>query len=163
MDLSRADLAKQTGLPEETITRVEEEQEIPPVGAILQISRALGLDASGLLNQSEQETRRKSKKESFKKRNQSYGYKTLSPGAATMHLKAFLVTIDPRQDHEMVEYRHEGEEFIYVLKGEVDVTVGENQYHLTSGKSLHFNSSTAHMLRNPGPVETQLIVVLYAP
>ena len=34
-------------------------------------------------------------------------------------MKAFLVTIDPKQDHKMVEYRHEGEEFLYVLKGDV--------------------------------------------
>jgi len=163
MGLSRAELAKKTGVREETIARVEEGREIPPVAAILQISRVLGMDASGLLSQEEQKSRLKSKKESYDKRTRSYGYQTLSPGAGAMHLKAFLVTIEPRQDHEMVEYRHEGEEFIYVLTGEVEVTVGENLNRLSAGKSLHFNSSTAHMLRNPGAAETRLIVVLYTP
>ena len=67
------------------------------------------------------------------------------------------------EHHEMVEYKHEGEEFLFVLSGEVDVTVGKNRHHLKSGESLHFNSSTPHMLRNPGPVKTELIVVLYTP
>jgi mannose-6-phosphate isomerase-like protein (cupin superfamily) len=43
------------------------------------------------------------------------------------------------------------------------VTVGENEYRLSQGKSLHFNSAIPHMLRNPGDVKTELIVVLYTP
>ena len=163
MGLSRADLARQTGLSVETITRVEQQKEMPPVGAILQISRALCLDAGEFLTQAEKETRKKSKKESFEKRRRAYGYKTLSPGAAAMHLKAFEITIEPGQDHDMVEYRHEGEEFLYVLRGDLEVTVGDNQYHLSAGKSLHFNSATPHMLTNPGAEKTKLIVVLYTP
>jgi len=77
-------------------------------------------------------------------------------------MKAFAVTIDPRQDHEMVEYRHEGEELIYVLDGELDLTVGENTHHLEKGECHHFLATIPHMLRNPGPVKTELIVVLSA-
>lgn len=163
LGLNRQELANQTGLNEETLARIEQGKEIPPVGAILQISRVLGMDASGLLNEAEEKNRRRSKKESYEKRSRSYAYKTLSPGAASMHLKAFQVTIEPLQDHEMVEYRHEGEEFIFVLEGEVDVTVGENTHRIKQGKSLHFNSAIPHMLRNPGAEKTRLIVVLYTP
>jgi transcriptional regulator with XRE-family HTH domain len=161
--LSLEELAKQTGLTEDYLARIEEETEIPPVGAMLQISRVLSLDAGKLLSQGEVKDRTRRKKESIQKRRRSYAYKTLAPGGATMHLKAFLVTIDPKQDHDMVEYRHEGEEFIHVLAGKVVVTVGENEYRLSKGKSLHFNSAIPHMLRNPGDVKTELIVVLYIP
>jgi len=163
LGLDRLELANQTGLNDETLERIEQGKEIPSVGAILQISRVLGMDASGLLTETEKKSLRKSKKESYDKRSRSYAYKTLSSGAAAMHLKAFQVTIEPLQDHEMVEYRHEGEEFIFVLEGEVDVTVGENKHHLKTGKSLHFNSSSPHMLRNPGAEKTTLVVVLYTP
>lgn len=161
--LSLAELARQTGLAEDYLTKIEEEREIPPVGAMLQISRVLSLDAGKLLSQAEARDRTRRKKEGLEKRRRSYAYKTLAPGGPTMHLKAFLVTIDPRQDHDMVEYRHEGEEFIYVQEGRVNVTVGENEYKLSRGKSLHFNSAIPHILRNPGDVKTELIVVLYTP
>ncbi len=161
--LSLEELARQTGLTEDYLARVEEETEIPPVGAMLQISRVLSLDAGTLLTRAEAQARKRRKNEGLQKRKRSYAYKTLAPGAAAMHLKAFLVTIDPRQDHDMVEYRHEGEEFLHVLAGRVDVTVGENEYRLTQGKSLHFNSAIPHMLRNPGNEKTELIVVLYVP
>jgi len=78
-------------------------------------------------------------------------------------MKAFLVTIDPRQDHKMVEYRHEGEEFIYVLKGEVEVIVGENSNHLKKNETLHFNSGITHKLRNLSDEDAKLLVVLYTP
>jgi quercetin dioxygenase-like cupin family protein len=161
--LSLDDLAKQTGLVADYLAKIEEETEIPPVGAMLQISRVLSLDAGKLLSRAESQDRSRKKKEGLQKRKRSYAYKTLAAGGATMHLKAFLVTIDPKQDHEMVEYRHEGEEFIHVLAGKVIVTVGENEYRLSKGKSLHFNSAIPHMLRNPGDVKTELIVVLYTP
>jgi mannose-6-phosphate isomerase-like protein (cupin superfamily) len=161
--LSLEDLARQTGLSVEYISRVEDQTEIPPVGAILQISKALSLDAAALLSQGGARDQRQRKRESLEKRKRSYAYKTLSAGADTMHLKAFLVSIDAHQDHAMVEYRHEGEEFLYVLKGEVEVSVGENRYHLSKGKSLHFKSSVSHMLRNPGSAKTELVVVLYVP
>jgi quercetin dioxygenase-like cupin family protein len=78
-------------------------------------------------------------------------------------MKAFLVTIDPKQVHKMVKYRHEGEEFIYVLKGQVEVMVGENQNILKRGQTLHFDSGIPHKLRNLGDEEAKLLVVLYTP
>jgi len=63
----------------------------------------------------------------------------------------------------MVEYKHEGEEFHYVLKGQVEVTVGENQNLLKKGETLHFNSGIAHKLRNLSDTEAKLLVVIYTP
>lgn len=161
--MSPEEFATRAGLTPDTLARVEQEEEIPPVGTLLQISSALGLDAGGLLNQAEQDSRKQAKQDSLDRRKRSYAYKTLAPGSPHMHLKAFAVTIEPHQDHEMVEYRHEGEEFIYVLEGELELTVGENRHRLVSGKSLHFHATIPHMLSNPGPVKTELIVVLYTP
>jgi len=78
-------------------------------------------------------------------------------------MKAFLVTIDPRQDHKMVEYRHEGEEFVYIIKGEVEVIVGEDQHLLKKEETLHFDSGMVHKLRNLTEEEAKLLVVIYTP
>jgi len=157
------DLANQTGFSPEYLHKIENQEEIPPVAAILQISRALSLDARDFLTTPQEDESEQRKVESFEKRTRSYAYRSLSPGARTKHLRAFLVSIDARQDHDMVEYRHEGEEFIYVLSGEVEVTVGAHVNQLQSGASLHFNSGVRHMLRNPGARKTELLVVLYTP
>jgi quercetin dioxygenase-like cupin family protein len=63
----------------------------------------------------------------------------------------------------MVDYRHEGEEFLYVLKGQIEVVVGENQNLLKKGETLHFNSGITHKLRNLSDEEAKLLVVIYTP
>ncbi|MBE9593013.1 MAG: cupin domain-containing protein, partial [Proteobacteria bacterium] len=78
-------------------------------------------------------------------------------------LKAFKVFIDPVSDHKSVSYQHEGEEFIYVITGKVEVTVGDNKTVLDPENSLHFNSSIVHKLRNLSSEKAEMVVVLYTP
>jgi quercetin dioxygenase-like cupin family protein len=42
------------------------------------------------------------------------------------------------------ELSHEGEEFIYVIKGQMKMQVGETEYLLNGGDSLYFNSVQKH-------------------
>lgn len=161
--ISFEQLANKTGFSQRYLKDIEDGIAIPPVSAVIQIAKALAVDSGSFLSAEEQQASEKRRRESFYKRTQAYSYKTLTPDAETRHMKAFLVTIDPKQVHKMVEYRHEGEEFIYVLKGQVEVMVGENQNILKRGQTLHFDSGIAHKLRNLSKEETQLLVVLYTP
>ena len=161
--ISFEQLANRTRFSQRYLKEIEEGKVIPPVAAVIQISKALSIDSGSFLSAEEQEALVKRRRESFFKRTQAYSYKTLTPDAETKHMKAFLVTIDPKQDHKMVEYRHEGEEFIYVLKGQVEVIVGENRNLLKKNETLHFDSNIAHKLRNLSDDKAKLLVVLYTP
>lgn len=156
-------LATKTGFSQRYLKEIEEGIAVPAVSAVIRIAKALAIDSGSFLSAEEMEASEKRRKESFYKRTQAYSYKTLTPDAETKHMKAFLVTIDPKQDHKMVEYKHEGEEFLYVLQGHVDVMTGESQYHLKKGETLHFDSGITHKLRNVGDVEAKLLVVIYTP
>jgi quercetin dioxygenase-like cupin family protein len=156
-------LANKTGYAQRYLKEVEEGVVIPSVSAVIQIAKALSVDSGSFLSAEEQEKSEKRRMESFLKRTQAYAYKTLTPDAQTKHMKAFLVSIDPHQDHKMVEYRHEGEEFVYVLKGQVEVIVGENTNLIKKDETLHFDSGLTHKLRNLGNEEAKLLVVIYTP
>jgi len=156
-------LANKTGYSQRYLKEIEEGAAIPPVSAVIQIAKALSIDSGSFLSAEEQAASERRRRESFFKRTQVYSYRTLTPDAETKHMKAFLVTIDPRQDHKMVEYRHEGEEFLYVLKGHVEVMVGENQNLFKQGETLHFDSGIPHKLRNLSDEEAELLVVIYTP
>jgi len=161
--ISFEQLANKTGFSQRYLKEIEEGIAIPPVSAVIQIAKALSVDSGSFLSAEEQEVSQKRRRESFFKRTQAYSYKTLTPDAEQKHMKAFLVTIDPKQDHQMVEYRHEGEEFLYVLKGHVEVRVGENKNLLKKGETLHFDSGITHKLRNLSDEEAKLLVVIYTP
>lgn len=154
-------VANDTGFAVDYLKDLEAGKVIPPVGTLLSISRALGLDSGFLLQ--EQEAALQDRVEAYTKRTENYAYKTLTPGAENKHLKAFQVTIEPMAEHHGVGYLHEGEEFIYVLSGSIEVIVGENVNVLKTKDSLHFNSGIRHQLRNIGKEEAELLVVVYGP
>jgi len=161
--ISYEQLANKTGFSWRYLKEIEEGMTVPPVSAVIQIAKALAIDSGSFLSAEKQEASVRKRKESFYKRTQAYSYKTLTPDAETKHMKAFLVNIDPKQDHKMVEYKHEGEEFLYVLKGQVEVMVGESQNLLKKGETFHFDSGIIHKLRNLSDEEAKLLIVIYTP
>lgn len=155
-------VANETGLAPSYISQIEKGEKIPPVSVLLQLSRALEIDSSILLRQEKERVTKKSA-DDYQKRTEDYSYETLTPEARHKHLKAFKIFIDPKSDHKGVSYQHQGEEFQYVIKGKVEVMVGENRNTLGPGASIHFNSSIVHKLRNIGKSTAELLVVLYTP
>ena len=162
MGMSIENLALETGYLPEILKGVEEERTVPPVSLILQLSRVLKLNMEEL--ETEEETRAtKRRSKSHKKRVDSYAYTPLSKPGPDKHLRGYLVTIDAQTEHKGVEYHHEGEEFIFVLKGGIIIQVGENVSRLAKGESLHFNSVLHHKLSNPHSEAAELLVVVYVP
>ncbi len=160
--LSLMDVANETGLAKDYISSLEKGEVIPPVAVILQLSRALGID-SGVLLREEKEEKGRQQDQDYRKRTEAYAYETLTPEAKDKHIKAFRVFIDPKADHEGVSYQHPGEEFIYVLKGKIEVRVGENTNVLGPNQTVHFNSNITHKLKNLSAHKAELVVVLYTP
>ncbi len=56
-------------------------------------------------------------------------------------------------------YAHEGEEFLFVLRGELQIALDGEEYHLKRGDSFYFESATPHHWKNPGRSETWLLWV----
>jgi quercetin dioxygenase-like cupin family protein len=160
-NITLENIANETGFSIDHLKKIESGKTTPPVGALLQISRALKIDSGVLLK--EESSNLKDRIKAYTKRTEHYAYTTLTPGAENKHLKAFRITIDAFQEHLGVGYHHEGEEFVYVLSGKIEVTVGEHVNKLETGDSLHFNSGIQHNLRNSGESAAELIVVVYSP
>ena len=157
--ISLNQVANETGCSIDYLKKLEAGKVIPPVGTLLQIARTLQIDSGLFLK--EQEANLNKRIKAYTKRTDNYAYTTLTPGAENKHLKAFRVTIDAMQSHKGVGYQHEGEEFVYVLSGKIEVIVGDNVNTLSKNDSLHFNSGIKHMLRNVGKKQAELIVVIY--
>ncbi len=138
--------------------KIEEGKLSPPVGALINISRALAIDSKTLLSEE-----KKKRRQSYIKRTKAYAYRSLTPDSEDKHLWAYLVALEPKKQHEMVAYKHEGEEFMYVLEGRVQVTIGEEAHELKKGQTIHFNSGVTHNLRNLSSKDSKLIVVVYTP
>jgi len=154
-------MANETGLSKEALTEIETGEKRPSVGNLLQISRALHIDSSFLLKEPDEVQEERTR--AYTKRTDNYAYTSLTPNAENKHLKAFRIVVAAEKSHDGVGFQHEGEEFVYVLKGTVEYQVGDHINILKKGDSLHFNSGVKHDLRNTGKTDAELIVVVYAP
>ncbi len=154
-------MANETGMAKDRIKDIESGKKRPSVGTLLQISRTLHVDSGFLLKEMEDQVEKRSK--AYSKRTDNYAYKALTGQAENKHLKAFEIVVEAQKKHDGVGFQHEGEEFVYVLEGNVEYLVGEHVNKLKAGDSLHFNSGVKHDLCNTGKTDAKLIVVVYAP
>ena len=154
-------MANETGYSIDYLKGIEAGKITPPVASLLQIARALDMDSGFFLR--EQETSMQDRIKAYAKRTDNYAYTTLTPNAENKHLKAFMVTIESMQQHQGVGYQHEGEEFVHVLAGRIEINVGDHTNRLKQGDSLHFNSGVRHNMKNVSKEKAELIVVVYNP
>lgn len=154
-------LAKATGQTPEFMALVESDKMSPPVSFLLRLAGALGVDPGTFLSREEQTAIRDQRAQAFIKRTKSYSYETLTPGAEESHLRAFMVTIESHHAHKPVEYRHEGEEFIFVMEGDLEFVLGGKPHVLKKGESIHFNSDIPHKLKSLSNEPTRCLVMLY--
>lgn len=160
---SQEDLAQRTGQSADFIAEVEADAVVPPVSFLLELARALKVDPGTFLEKREKAVIGDRRAQAFVTRTQSYSYETLTPGAENEHLRAFMITIEPRQAHKAVAYKHEGQEFIYVMEGDLEVTLGEKRHYLKPHESIGFHSDIPHKLKSRSDETTRCLVVLYTP
>jgi quercetin dioxygenase-like cupin family protein/DNA-binding XRE family transcriptional regulator len=158
--LSIKELAHETGYPADLLEKVENDEITPPVALVLQLSRTLKVDVDTLDDAGKKASNRA---KSQKRRAGSYAYIQLTKSGSDKHLGAYLVTIEPNTEHKGVEYHHDGEEFVYVLKGKLTISIGKNVNNLEKGEHIHFNSALHHALSNSSNEKAELLVVLYIP
>ena len=158
---SRESLAEATGQTPEFIAQVESDDISPPVSFLVRLAGALDVDPGTFLHKEERAAIRDQRAQAFIKRTRSYSYQTLTPGAEKSHLRAFMVTIESHHSHKPVEYKHEGEEFIYVMEGDLEFTLGGKTHVLKKGECIHFNSDIPHKLKSLSNEPTRCLVMLY--
>lgn len=157
------ELAQHTGQSPESIQQVETNEIVPSVSFLLRLSKALNVDPGTFLRDEEKTAIKDRRAQAFIKRTKNYYYQTLTPGAENEHLRGFMITIEPNQAHKPVAYKHEGEEFIYVMEGDLELSLENKKNHLKPGESMHFNSEVPHKLKSLGNQLTRCLVVLYTP
>ena len=157
-------LAEKTGQTPEFIEQVERGGLVPPVSFLLGLSRAFEVDPDIFLRSEEKAAILDRRAQAFIKRTRNYFYQTLTPGTESQHLRAFMVTVEPRQTHKPVAYKHEGEEFLYVMEGSLELTLGSRPHILKEGEYMHYNSEITHRLKSlESERDTRCLVVLYIP
>lgn len=93
------------------------------------------------------------------KENSQYGYTHLAHTFRNKKGEPFLVSVEP-SDKTPVMHEHEGQEFNYILSGQIKFFIGEVSYILSEGDSVYFNSSVPHAELAIGDEKAEFIAVV---
>jgi transcriptional regulator with XRE-family HTH domain len=141
------EIAEASELSKSMISKIENNKTVPSVAALVKIAKTLGTNISNLLEQDEWVnaiiTTRLKAQENLTKTEKGY---SIYPYASEYHEKKMQPFLFVAKKGEVIphEVSHEGEEFIYVIKGQMKMQVGEVSYLLNNGDSLYFNSVQKH-------------------
>jgi len=175
LNLSLRELSKQSGLSIGFLSLVERGRSSPALTSLSNVAKALGVELSSFfpaeeeeLNEAEETKQRVSPLPYVNRANDAAKlsiilsqriYKMLSPRIPGLVLEPIFVTVQPGDTMDE-PYSHEGEEFAYVLSGELVFIVDGVAYRLGPGDSVHFRSTVSHAMRNDTDEPVQAIWVL---
>ena len=165
--LSLEELSRLTGFDVQFLSNLEKNMAQPQLGTVIKLSKALdsafGRLVSGVGDKlysitRKNERRTVSRSTSQKSQKQVYVYKSLAPDVKGRHMEALLVQLEEDPENEVSV--HEGEEFIFVLDGVVEMGIGEDRFELEPGDSVYYLSTTPHHIAAKSGKAT-ILAVLY--
>ncbi|MFP4050022.1 MAG: helix-turn-helix domain-containing protein [Desulfovermiculus sp.] len=151
--VSLKELAEATGFDTSYLASIEQGEVQPQLGTIIKLSKALDAAFSRLLSGAGDKpyavTRRNERKPvarttTPKGQKQLYAYQSLDAEVQGRHMEALLVRLEENPDEETS--LHQGEEFIFVLEGQVLVKLGEDRFELEPGDSVYYLSTVPHLV-----------------
>ncbi|HSH19197.1 MAG TPA: XRE family transcriptional regulator [Draconibacterium sp.] len=171
--ISRSELALKANLDEKQLEHIEEKGNVPTLGHLIKITRALGVRIGTFLDDHDQigpvvaKSGSANSTLSFSTKDEStrehLNFYSLAHDKAGRHMEPFLIDIEPAAVSDYKLSSHEGEEFIYVLKGKIEINYGKELYQLEEGDSIYLDSVIAHNVHAAGMEKAKILGVIYYP
>jgi len=167
--LTAKDLSSRTGIDTDTLGRIESSKLIPALGQLVRLGKALDMKMGYFISPGidkpvtvvrKHERRPVSRYGEAKSTLYGYSYESLAPDKANRLMEPFIITLVPTETEEFSA--HAGQEFLYVLEGEIKVQVGEHADFLKPGDAAYYDSNQPHLVKCAGTAAAKIFAVLHA-
>ena len=165
LDIPAQEVADLCDITEEHLMKIEAGEADPSVYRLSKISKKFGISLDVLLFGEEPRMNsyfvtRKGQGLSIN-RNANYTYQSLASGFRGRQADSFLTQGDPMRDGQSHSLNcHEGQEFLYMIEGDMQVRIGEKEMILHEGDSLYFDASRPHCMNAIGDKPVKFIAVV---
>jgi transcriptional regulator with XRE-family HTH domain len=174
--LSVDDLAGQSEVSAGMIEQIEAGLNIPSLTPLLRIAKGMGVRLGSLLDHQANPgpvyvpagQGREIARFSANWNHQSNGngilrFASLAPDKKDRHMEPFIIDVQPegQEDPAPPLSAHDGEEFIYVLQGNIQLSYGNDTYSLSAGDSIYYDSVVPHNLHALGQEPAKILAVVY--
>jgi len=150
LQLTQEELADRTELTKGYISQVERDLASPSIATLVDILGALGTTLGEFFSDEKADDKVVFKQEDvFIKEETDYNMtiRWIVPNAQKNEMEPIIIDLEPggmSYDDEP----HHGEEFGYVLKGEVELVLGAKRYKVKKGESFYYKADVDHKLKN---------------
>lgn len=166
LNLSVADLAARTGISEKSIGDFETGAASASIGVMTKLSRALGQRVGTFMDDQDAKdpliTRLADRNDAIDSYqcNEDGHYRSyaLGTGKADRNMEPYFVKINPVEKANLTS--HEGEEFVAVVSGELELVYGNEVHIMHKGDTMYYNSIVPHSLRAIGG-DVEIYAVVY--
>lgn len=164
-DIGVEDMAAFLKVPVETYEKYEEAREDIPASIMFEIAQKFKVDMSVLLTGKEPHMNvftvtRKGEGVCVERRS-DYKYQNLAANFKHKKAELFVVTVEPKPgETELHKNAHPGQEFNYLLEGELVVYIHDNEVVLKEGDCIFFDSTCEHAMRARGDKPARFLAVI---
>ncbi|MBN2231615.1 MAG: helix-turn-helix transcriptional regulator [Deltaproteobacteria bacterium] len=167
--LTLEQLAEKTGFSVDLLQQIEVEEITPPLGTVMRLSKALNTVMSTIISSDGPDRQYCVLRVADQKtaplpqgKTGDHSYIPLSAALRDRHMDAFIVKLNPASRKTLAPAVHEGEEFIYVLDGEVKAVIGSREEVLGIGDTIYLKSSASHIVTTNIDQPALILAVLYS-
>jgi transcriptional regulator with XRE-family HTH domain len=171
--VSIEELAARSGMETAMIQKIEQDKNVPSLAPLIKIARALGVRLGTFLDDSDNygpvvvrsgEYHKGARFTSQASEARDHlNFFSLAYDKAGRNMEPFIIDIEPGLQSDYMLSSHEGEEFIYVLEGEVEINYGRETYTLAKGDSIYLDSIVMHNVHAANQNPARILAVVYAP
>ncbi len=163
-ELTQEELATRAQLTKGFISQIENDQTSISLDSLIDILDALGISISDFFaddDYSERITFSRTDRLSLPDRG-AKSFELLVPGSTNMLMDPILVTLEPGESLQLEE-PHNGEEFGYLLSGQMVIKYGKKSHHLRKDDCFYFEAYKSHQFVNKGKNKTTFLWVMTPP
>jgi transcriptional regulator with XRE-family HTH domain len=167
--LTLQDVANETGFSTALISQIENNNVSPPIATLSKIAHFFDVKIGHFFTESEEEcpyevirgNERTVVPKVVSRDGTSHGYffESLSVRKKNKKMDPFLITLNEKVTNTDT-YRHNGEEFLFVMKGTAELLLDDQTIALNEGDSVYFDANLKHRLFSSGGDEVKVLAVV---
>lgn len=146
------ELASKAGMSSSTLSRLESGKRQASLELLLPLTRQLGIRIDDLLDEPDRDPK---VRRPATTRN---GMIVAPLTREESDVRAFKLTYPAAAEAAELQV-HEGHEWVYVLSGELELTLGDTVHRLTQGEAAEFDTNTPHQMRAAGSRRCEVISI----
>lgn len=168
-----AEVALRTKLTESHLQKIELGELAPALGTLIKLARVFGVrlgtflddvpDKGMVITRSENASPANNLTASGTGLRDNLSFMSLAREKSNRHMDPFIIEVSPESPLHGSLSSHEGEEFIYVLDGSIEVLYGKETLILKKGDSMYYDSVVGHQVKALDNQKATILAIVYLP